>query len=173
VYVVGVDTAAVRRAGWTVAADAAQADVALVRLVAPYETLHPAYVFGAMQHEGSLEFKQGDKAYDEFRRVSAIVPTVVTVYLDRPAILTPIKGSARAILANFGVSDDALLDVVAGRAKPMGKLPFDLPASAEQVAAQKSSMAHDIARPLYPFGFGRRYEPAGRGNVIQASRDKQ
>jgi len=157
VYVVGVDTAAVRRAGWAVASDPAQADVALVRLVAPYETLHPGYVFGAMQHEGSLEFKAGDKAYDEFKRVSAIVPTVVTVYLDRPAILTPVKESARAVLANFGVSDDALLDVLAGRARPMGKLPFDLPASMEAVAAQRSDVAHDIARPLYPFGFGLHY----------------
>ena len=157
VYVVGVDSAAVRRAGWTVATDASQADVAVVRLAAPYETLHPAYVFGAMQHEGSLAFRDGDKAFDEFKRVSAIVPTVVTVYLDRPAILTPLRGKARAIIANFGVSDDALLDVLAGRARPMGKLPFDLPASAEEVAAQKSDVAHDIAHPLYRFGFGRSY----------------
>ncbi|MEO8562095.1 MAG: glycoside hydrolase family 3 N-terminal domain-containing protein [bacterium] len=157
VYVAGVDLAAVRRAGWTVAADPAQADVAVMRLVAPYETLHPAYVFGAMQHEGSLAFREGDKAFDEFRRVSALVPTIVTVYLDRPAILTPLKGKARAIVANFGVSDDALLDVLAGRAKPMGKLPFDLPASEDAVEAQKSDMAHDVAHPLYSFGFGLSY----------------
>ena len=156
-FVAGVDTAAVRRAGWMVVTDPAQADVAVIRLVAPFETLHPAYVFGAMQHEGSLEFHEGNPAYDEFRRISAIVPTIVTVYLDRPAILTPLKGHARAILANFGISDDALLDVLAGRAKPQGKLPFDLPASKEAVDAQRSDVAHDIAHPLYPFGFGRRY----------------
>jgi len=157
VYAVGVDTAAVRRAGWSVASDPTQADVAVVRLVAPFETLHSQYVFGAMQHEGSLDFHPGDKAYDELVRVSALVPTVATVYLDRPAILTPLKGKARAIVANFGVSDDALLDVLAGRARPRGKLPFDLPASDDQVAAQKSDVAHDVARPLYRFGFGRTY----------------
>ncbi|HEV7991714.1 MAG TPA: glycoside hydrolase family 3 N-terminal domain-containing protein [Gemmatimonadaceae bacterium] len=157
VYVAGIDSAAVKRAGWTVVSDPAQADVALMRLVAPYETLHPAYVFGAMQHEGSLAFPEGNEAYAELRRVSAIVPTVVTVYLDRPAILTPLKGRARAIVANFGVSDDALLDVLAGRAKPMGKLPFDLPTSADDVAAQKSDVAHDLAHPLYRFGFGLSY----------------
>jgi beta-glucosidase len=157
VYVVGVDTAAVRRAGFAVATEASQADVALVRLHAPYQTLHPQYVFGAMQHEGSLEFTAGDSAYDAFRRVSAQLPTVVTVYLDRPAILTPIRGKARAILANFGVSDDALLDVVAGRAAPVGKLPFDLPSDMASVETQRSDVAHDLAHPLYPFGFGRRY----------------
>ena len=157
VYAAGVDSAAIRRAGYVVATDPAQADVAVMRLAAPFETLHPGYVFGAMQHEGSLEFHEGNPAYDEFRRISAVVPTIVTVYLDRPAVLTPLKGRARAVLANFGISDDALLDVLAGRARPQGKLPFDLPSSDAAVAAQHSDVAHDIVRPLYPFGFGRRY----------------
>jgi beta-glucosidase len=90
-------------------------------------------------------------------RLGAQLPTVVTVYLDRPAILTPLKGKARAILANFGVSDEALLDVLAGRAKPQGKLPFDLPASMDDVAAQKPDVAHDLPHPLYPFGSGKSY----------------
>jgi Beta-glucosidase-related glycosidases len=157
VYAAGVDSSAVRRAGYVVATDPAQADIAVMRLVAPFETLHPGYVFGAMQHEGSLEFRDADPAYAEFRRVSAIVPTIVTVYLDRPAVLTPLKSHARAVLANFGISDDALLEVLAGRAKPQGKLPFDLPSSNAAVAAQHSDVAHDIVRPLYPFGFGRHY----------------
>ena len=157
VYAVGIDTSAVRRMGWTVARDETQADVAIVRLEAPYETLHPGYVFGAMQHEGSLAFREGTKGYDDFLRVSGRVPTVVTVYLDRPAILTPLKGKARAIVANFGVSDDALLDVLAGRAKPEGKLPFDLPASMDAVRSQKPDVAHDVPQPLYRFGFGRSY----------------
>ena len=47
-----------------------------------------------MQHEGSLAFRDGDADYEAFKRVSAIVPTIVTVYLDRPAILTPITATA-------------------------------------------------------------------------------
>ena len=157
VYAVGIDTGAVRRAGWSVATDAAQADVATVRLEAPFETLHPAYVFGAMQHEGNLGFREDSKGFAEAMRLSAQLPTVVSVYLDRPAILTPLKGKARAILANFGVSDEALLDVIAGRAKPQGKLPFDLPASMDAVAAQKPDVAHDVPNPLYKFGSGKSY----------------
>jgi beta-glucosidase len=82
---------------------------------------------------------------------------VVTVYLDRPAVLTPLKGKARAILANFGVSDAALLDVLAGRGAPQGKLPFDLPSSMDGVLTQKSDVAHDLPHALYPFGFGKGY----------------
>ena len=110
-----------------------------------------------MQHEGNLAFHDGMRHFDEAMRLATQLPTVVTVYLDRPAILTPLKGKARALLANFGVSDAALLDVLAGRAKPQGKLPFDLPASMDAVAAQKSDVAHDVPHPLYPFGFGKRY----------------
>ena len=157
VYLSGVDSTAARRVGWSVASDPSQADVAIVRLGAPFETLHPGWVFGAMQHEGSLAFRAGDRAYDEFVRVSAVVPTVAVVYLDRPAILTPLKGRARAIVANFGVSDEALIDVLSGTANPQGRLPFDLPASMDAVLAQHSDAAHDIGNPLYRFGFGRRY----------------
>ena len=137
--------------------DPTRAELAIVRLAAPHETPHPGYIFGSMQHEGSLAFRDGDPAYDAFLRAAAAVPTVVTVYLDRPAILTPLKARARAVLANFGVSDAALLDVLTGRARPEGKLPFELPSSMEAVRAQRPDLPHDSARPLYPLGFGLRY----------------
>ena len=38
--------------------------VAIVRLEAPFETLHPGYMFGAMQHEGNLGFRDGDAEYE-------------------------------------------------------------------------------------------------------------
>ena len=157
VYLHGIAPDAAAAQGWTVVEDPKQADVAIMRLAAPYETLHPGYMFGAMQHEGNLAFGDSSAGFAEFKRVSAIVPTVVTVYLDRPAILTPLRDRARALIANFGVSDAALLDVLAGKAQPQGKLPFELPSSMKAVEAQRSDVAHDSARPLYRFGFGRRY----------------
>src|SRR3989454_2522536 len=157
VYVHGVAPAAATREGWTVVTDPKQADVAIVRLSAPFERLHPQYVFGQFFHEGSLAFKDGDPDYEAFKHASAAVPTIVTVYLERPAVLTPLKERASALIANFGVSDAALLDVLTGRAKPEGKLPFELPSSMEAVQAQRSGLPHDSARPLYPVGFGQSY----------------
>jgi beta-glucosidase len=157
VYLHGVAADAATRAGLAVVTDPAQAEVAIVRLSAPFERLHPQYVFGQFLHEGSLAFKDGDPDYEAFKRVSAVVPTIVTVFLDRPAILTPLKERARAVIANFGVSDAALLDVVTGLASPEGKLPFELPSSMEAVAAQKPDVPHDSKAPLYKFGFGLRY----------------
>jgi beta-glucosidase len=157
VYLHGVSADAARREGWTVVEDPTQADIAIMRLNAPFERLHPQYVFGQFLHEGSLAFKDGDPDYEAFKHVSGIVPTIVTVNLDRPAIVTPLQRSARALIADFGVSDEALIDVLSGRAKPEGKLPFELPSSMEAVAAQRPDMPHDSAKPLYPLGFGRSY----------------
>lgn len=157
VYLRGVAPAAAQREGWTVVDDPKNADLAIVRLNAPFERLHPQYVFGQFLHEGSLAFTDNDSDFVAFTRVAAVVPTIVTVYLDRPAILTPVRDLARAVIVNFGVSDEALLDVLTGRAKPQGKLPFELPSSMEAVAAQRPDMPHDSARPLYPFGYGLRY----------------
>lgn len=55
------------------------------------------------------------------------------------------------------MSDEALLDVITGRAAVRGKLPFELPSSMAAVEAQRSDVPYDSARPLYPFGFGRSY----------------
>jgi len=157
VYLLGISADAATHEGWRVVADPLKADVAIMRLTAPFERLHPQYVFGQFFHEGSLAFKDGDPDFEAFKRVSAVVPTIVTVYLDRPAILTSLQGKARALIANFGVSDAALIDVLTGRARAQGKLPFELPSSMDAVAAQRSDLPHDSPRPLYPFGFGRSY----------------
>lgn len=159
VYLRGVSPAAAGREGWTVVTDASQADVAIMRLAAPFQLLHPGYVFGQFLHEGSLTFSDSNPDLADFTRVSAKlgVPTVAVVYLDRPAVLTPVKQHARAVFASFGASDAALLDVITGRARPGGKLPFDIPASMDQVLRQRSDLAHDIAHPLYPYGYGLSY----------------
>jgi beta-glucosidase len=157
VYLHGVDPAVAARYGWTVVRDPAQADVAILRTAAPHETLHSGYVFGAMLHEGSLAFREDDPEYQEIRRVSAVVPTILTVYVDRPAVLPAVQDRVAALTGNFGVSDAALLAVLTGRARPEGKLPFELPSSMQAVEAQRPDLPHDSANPLYPIGFGLTY----------------
>jgi beta-glucosidase len=53
------------------------------------------------------------------------------------------------------VSDGALFDVLTGKAKPQGKLPFELPSSMAEVQVQKSDVPYDTAHPLYKFGYER------------------
>jgi beta-glucosidase len=83
-----------------------------------------------------------------------VVPTVVDVFLDRPAILTPIAESANAVVGNWGVSAGALLDVLSGAVPATGRLPFDIPRSMAAVEASRPDVPFDTEDPLFRFGHG-------------------
>jgi beta-glucosidase len=157
VFLYQVDARVASQYGFTVTDNLENADLALLRVSAPYETLHPNYLFGGMQHEGSLDFAEGNAELEMINRTAGKVPTIVTIYLDRPAILTKFNRRVDALLANFGASDRALFDVITGKAKPEGRLPFELPSSMQEVEAQASELPHDTAHPLYKLGFGLAY----------------
>ncbi|MYM83388.1 glycoside hydrolase family 3 protein [Duganella sp. FT50W] len=157
VYLHGVDAKVAQRYGMRVVDAPELADVAIMRVAAPSQMLHPNYIFGAMTHEGNLEFGDDNADYAAIKRSAAKVPTIVTIYLDRPAVLTNIVDKAAAVVANFGVSDIALLDVLTGRSAPQGKLPIELPSSDAAAAAQRSDLPHDSVKPLFPFGHGLSY----------------
>lgn len=154
-FIHGVDEAAARAAGFTIAATPDQADIALIRLKAPFQTLHPGFFFGRMQHEGDLDFKENDPGLALVRQAAAKVPVIVTIYLDRPAILANLKPHAATLIGEFGITDAALFDALTGKVAPSGKLPFELPATMAAVRAQSPALPHDSAAPLYPIGFGR------------------
>jgi beta-glucosidase len=86
--------------------------------------------------------------------------TVLAIYFRQPFVIDEASGfrNAGAILATFGVRDAAIMDVLTGKAKPSGKLPFALPASAQALVRQASDApGYDRADTLYPFGFGLSY----------------
>ncbi len=156
VYLAGIEARIAAAHGFVVVDVPSKADVAIVRASAPFEMQHPGYFFGSLQHEGRLSFVPGDAAYDAVQ-MCAGTPVVMTISLDRPAILTNLQDKTLAILANFGISDNALFDVLSGISKPEGRLPFELPSSMEAVETQKSELPHDSRRPLYAYGFGLSY----------------
>lgn len=85
------------------------------------------------------------------------MPLVLSVYLDRPAILTEVAPAAQVLLANFGALDQALFDVISGQVKARGKLPFELPSNWQAVLNQHPDVASDSVNPLYPYGAGLAY----------------
>lgn len=157
VFLRGVDPSVARAAGFVIVDRPADADLAIIRTTAPFQRLHPDFIMGAVQHEGDLDFKPDNPDLIAIREAAAHVPTIVTVYLDRPAILTAVQPLASAMLGNFGVSDEALLNVITGRARPHGRLPFELPSSMSAVRAQRPDLPHDSKAPLYDIGYGLSY----------------
>ncbi|MBC2670110.1 glycoside hydrolase family 3 protein [Novosphingobium piscinae] len=155
VWLFGMAPAAATAAGLTVVATPAEADFALIRAESPAELLHPHHFFGGRQKEGRLDFRDGDPAYEALKQARAAGrPVVFAPFLDRPAVLTNVVDQADAILANFGASDAAVLDVVLGRARARGRLPFELPRSMAAVVAQDPAEPDDSRDPLFPRGAG-------------------
>jgi beta-glucosidase len=157
IYLYGVAAKAAKAAGFSVVTDPTQADLAIIRAPAPYQSEHPNFFFGSRQHEGRLAFTEKDVAYAELINVSPMVPTVFVTTLERPLILSNVLPHAAALLGDFGISDEVLLALITGKVSPGGHLPFELPSSAEAVRQQKSDLPHDSQSPLFRFGFGLHY----------------
>jgi beta-glucosidase len=86
--------------------------------------------------------------------------TVLAIYFRNPYVLddeSRLK-EAGAILATFGVSDAAILEVVSGRFKPRGKLPFALARTLEAVIQNEPDVPGYPAKDtLFPLKFGLSY----------------
>jgi beta-glucosidase len=149
IYAENISAEAVARYGKPV--DRPQdADVALVRLRAPFEPRSDLFL-ESWFHQGSLDFPPGLVA--RLERIAASCPLVIDVLLDRPAVLTPLLRFASTVVGSYGSSDDALLDALTGTIPPQGRLPFDLPRSMDQVRAHSEDVA-GYDDPLFAFGHG-------------------
>jgi beta-glucosidase len=154
IYVKNVDPETAAKYAEVVAAPK-EADFAILRLETPWYPVETKNPFARGFHHGDLDFKGEAKA--EILALLEAVPTVVVLYLDRPAVIPEIDAAAKALLADYGASDTAVLDVIFGKASPEGKLPFELPSSMEAVRNQKADVPYDSDNPLYRFGFGLTY----------------
>jgi beta-glucosidase len=155
VYVKNVD-ATVAGQYAELAATPTEADFAILRLEAPWYPVETKNPFARSFHHGDLDFK--GEALAEIVSLLKTVPTIVVLYLDRPAVIPEISAAAQALLVEYGASDEAVLDVIFGKARPEGKLPFELPFSMDAVRNQKADVPYDSDDPLYPFGFGLAYK---------------
>lgn len=149
------DTAALSNAGMRLVDSPEEADVAVIRLKAPFEPMGKGD-FTKLFHHGSLDFPES--TLERVRSLAQKTKVVVEVYCDRPAILAEIDEVASSLLITFGIQEPALVDVLLGW-EMKGRLPFDLPRSMEAVKAARSDTAFDVDA-LYKFGYGLGYSPA-------------
>ena len=131
------------------------ADIAIIRLNTPWIPVDYDNFLAKSFHHGDLDFKNPKK--DSILQLLKTVPTIVDIYLDRPAVIPEISAAAKGLFGDFGASDAAVLDVIFGKYKPGGHLPFELPSSMEAVRNQKEDVPYDSKDPLYKFGFGLSY----------------
>lgn len=89
---------------------------------------------------------------------------IVSVNLKNPMVMAELEPCADAILVDYGVSPQAVLDVITGRFIPCGLLPLQMPADMDTVERQAEDEAFDMEcyvdseGHVYEFGFGMNFD---------------
>ena len=87
-------------------------------------------------------------------------PVIVILRMSNPAIVAEFEGEIDGLIINFGVQNQAILDILSGREEPTGLLPLQMPADMTTVETQKEDVAFDMTPHsdsegnVYDFGFG-------------------
>ena len=87
-------------------------------------------------------------------------PVIVSLTLSNPTVMGEFEPSADAILVNFGVQNQAVLDLISGIAAPSALLPLQMPASMQTVEEQFEDTPRDMKcykdseGNTYDFAFG-------------------
>jgi beta-glucosidase len=101
-----------------------------------------------------------EKLVQDTKRLMGDKPVVVVLKMDKPTILSGIEPWADAILVQFKVKTQAVMDVISGAYEPSGLLPAQMPANmktveehCEDVPFDKQCLT-DSEGNTYDFGFG-------------------
>lgn len=137
-----------------------EADVILLWLKPAMRPLFPA---DSTPLKLSLSQCAVDIAY--VNKLTAKKPTVLAINFSNPFVLDEVynnntKKNFSAILATFGNTPKALLDVVSGNFSPSGKLPVSIPASEAAVEKSKEDVPGYMEQKdyaLFKFGEGMSY----------------
>ncbi len=103
---------------------------------------------------------------DYVNKLTAKKPTVLLINYTNPWVIDEIyndknKGNIKAVLATFGTTTEAVLDVITGKFNPSGKMPFTTPVSEDAAQKQQSDVPGNLkgkAYPLFKFNEGLSYK---------------
>ena len=71
-------------------------------------------------------------------------PVIVVVMAERPFVPADIEPWASSVLVTFGVSNNAILDIISGKFEPYGLLPCQMPADMKTVEEQCEDLPCDM-----------------------------
>lgn len=87
-------------------------------------------------------------------------PVIVSIAMSNPMVFNEFEKDADAILVNFEVQDQAILDIITGAAEPSGLLPLQMPSGMKTVELQAEDVPFDMEchkdseGNTYDFGYG-------------------
>ncbi|UFH56816.1 glycoside hydrolase family 3 N-terminal domain-containing protein [Spirosoma sp. KNUC1025] len=87
-------------------------------------------------------------------------PVIVALQVSNPTVVSEFEKQSNAILAHFGVQDQALMEILTGLHEPSALLPMQMPVDMKTVEAQAEDVPRDMKCYVdsegntYDFGFG-------------------
>ena len=133
------------------------ADINIIKLTSPKgEGIEANSIMQMLLEGGRLDFTK--EQLDELIPIIKSKPTILVVNLKRPSILTELNDEAKALIADFDVSEELIFDMIFGEFGPSGKLPIQLPSSMQAVIQQKEDLPYDSKNSLYEYGHGLSYK---------------
>ena len=131
-------------------------DYILIKLSSPSGRFEAKYEMQKMLGGGPLDFTT-----EEIKRIKSLAkikPVILVMSLKRPTVFSEIANVSDAIIADFQVQENILLEMIYGKFSPTGKLPFEIPSSIEAVEDQREDLPYDSVNPLFKFGHGLNYQ---------------
>ncbi|MDX1285217.1 MAG: glycoside hydrolase family 3 C-terminal domain-containing protein, partial [Draconibacterium sp.] len=114
----------------------AEADVNVLWLIPK-----TAGLFGSSGDDIFVELSKNNIDVDYVNKLKTEKPTVVVINFSNPWVINEVdKGNLNTLLATFGTTSDALVDVLTGRFNPTGKMPLSIPSSLKAVLNNKSDV---------------------------------
>jgi len=133
-----------------------EAEVIIIKVKTPKgEGLEAESLMQKLLEGGNLDFTA--EQLEELIPLLKSKPSIVVANLQRPAILTELDKAAKAVVADFDVSEEIILDLIFGEFSPSATLPIQLPSSMQSVVEQLEDTPFDAKNPLYEYGHGLTY----------------
>lgn len=110
--------------------------------------------------------------------IQKTVPTITALNFTNQWLINELEPNAAALIGTFGTLQEAVFDVITGKFKPEGKLPFAIPASAEAVEKEVGDVPSFAPEEYadfeyvnkngdkYEYGFGLSYSDGNNGKAI-------
>lgn len=97
------------------------------------------------------------------RKIMGDKPVIAIVSLKNPMVMAEFEPYADAVLVEYGVMPEAVMDILTGKFEPQGLLPLQIPKDMKTVECQKEDVAFDMEcyvdseGHIYDFGYGMNY----------------
>lgn len=110
-------------------------------------------MFGSTGEPISLSLSKCGIDVNYINKITARKPSILVINYTNPWVINEVFNektkNVKGVLATFGTTSDALLDVITGKYNPSGKMPFSTPVSDVAVENQKEDVPGYMEGPGY------------------------